>query len=229
LPLIRTELRQRRLPRPGPLIHDINQVLYLSFDKDDANNARDRSGYNNHGTVRGAARVAGKVASALTFDGVDDFVACRNHPSLICPEALTILAWVNLASTGKIQSVADRYRGATNAGYRFSIIDDRTLEVRLGNGTTTLIAVSTKTIEWNAWHHIACVYDSKTGKVFVCVDGEKEDLTPFSGTLADADRVLQVSSHWFGTYLNGVVDEVRIYNRALSQAEIVMIMHKRGV
>jgi len=159
------------------------------------------------------------IALGFDFDGVDDYIDCGTDPSLICPEAITILAWVNLASTGKLQSVADRFRSATNAGYRFSVRDDRKLEVRLGNGTTTLVAVSTKTIEWNKFHRLGMIYDSVTGEVSVWIDGEKEYLTTFSGTLADAERALQISSRWFGTYLKGVVNEVRVFNRALSDSE----------
>jgi len=229
MPLIRAEfLRPHQLGRTV-LIHDPSQVLYLPFDHDDGSKARDRSGYNNHGVVYGATRVAGKIGSALSFDGVDDYVGISNIPK---PGAqLTFEIWLKIPS-GEISNYPNivgwqqprlyqnpppspantirLYYRVNTTDYWFEIVD----------------------LGFYTWNHIVVVMNSEEGKVYRYLNGASLDpYTTITGTITYTDwsaPAFRIGGSPAGCRPQ-TNDEVRIYNRALSQAEIRRVMNLRGI
>jgi len=217
------------LPRPGPLLHDLSQVLYLPFDRDDGSYARDRSGYNNHGTIYGATLVAGKIGMARRFDGVDDYVEVPREGLPTFKNKLTIGGWVYVYVLKDLEG--------------FIALGDPTYQVfiltpRFADGTLQVImytdayysALTTKKIVAAEWYHVFFTYDGnlpeKQGKLYV--NGEiwvEFDVTGDLRTTVDPIRIGRKTDY----YLDGVIDEVRIHNLALSEAEIAKIMHMRGI
>jgi len=229
MPLYRAELIRRKKPLIGPQIHDVSQVLYLPFDHDDGPYARDRSGYSNHGTIYGPIRVAGKIGGALSFDGVDDYVEAAN----ISPPAFTLLAWAKFhvlpkeaPSTGTwpeiIGQTRDPYLGYLIGG-RFY---DNKIRFRLGDGSTWY-EIRGPVIEVGTWYHVAGVFDGSTMELFV--NGVSYGTLPAAISHTTDPLEIGAEHAWFNTFLDGVIDEVRIYNRALSLSEIKRLMDLRGV
>jgi hypothetical protein len=229
MPMYRAELINRNLYYPKPRLHDKSLVLYLPFDKDDGSYARDRSGYNNHGTIYGAIRVDGKVGKALSFDGVDDYV--RTASQTLTPP-LTLMAWIFYGVKTNINTImADGKSGVTSNGFRFYVnsyqTEDRKLFIEVGNGTaSSSLKSAAGLVTPNMWHHAAVVINGNNSALFL--DGAQVasgSLLDFTQTnYVDIARTLSAEYYFYGC-----IDEVRIYNRALSQTEIIRIMNMRGI
>jgi len=192
-------------------------VLCLPF----ALNAKDMSIYHNDGTIYGAAWVTGKCGQALSFNGLNNYVEVLNNNSLNTVNAITLEAWINLAAYDS--SLVSHILRKNNA-YTFGVgatgkIGFYRYNGGAANGSWTIGAT---TIPSNQWHQVVAVYDSVTGaKVYL--DGVLDGTLPtLTGTIDSSTNNL-----WIGMMqgvslyqFNGVIDEVRIYSRALSAAEI---------
>jgi len=229
MPLIRAELQRRKLPRPGPLLHDLSQVLYLPFDHDDGSKARDRSGYNNHGTLYGPTREPGKVADALNFDGVDDYVRVPDDPSLRFPNGISIGMWCRADREDVPMSPFGQNKEAEGfinlwfdpvSGMRAEIsYDPVPSQVSVFDGITTIA---------NVWKYYVLTYDNKVLKIYT--DGDLKAQTTQTGQIPTITADATIGGYSPTEYFwDGIIDEVRIYNRALSQVEIVRVMNMRGL
>ena len=205
----------------GPLYHALAQapptgtpglVAYYPFDGD----TRDYSGNGNHGTNSGAIFVAGKKGQALKFDGVNNYVSA---PVNINPEAMprmTMVAWVQ----------ADKVTGTVishdNGDY------DRTIDIDNRGGGTGWSAFSGsgavlgyRPVTIGEWVFIAAVYDQNAKKVRLHVD---DAVYEKAGTLGSGWNYINIGRNpSFGGTLAGTIDEVRIYNYALSAGEIATL------
>jgi VCBS repeat-containing protein len=201
-------------------------VAHYTFDESDATRVVDMSGRGNDGVISGAVRVAGVSGNALRFDGVNDWVTVADAASLDLTTAMTIEAWVNPASqSGNWRTVVMKERtggliyslyaydgaplaGGTNrpAGY-----------ARVGGGDQAVRGPAT--LPLNTWSHIAVTFDGSSMRFYV--GGAQVASRTLSGTIAVSGQPLRLggNSVW-GEFFNGMLDEVRVYNRALSAAEI---------
>ncbi len=200
-------------------------VGHWKFDDDDGNNqADDSSGNGNHGTIQGATFLNG---TALDFDGVDDHVDLGRLD--VNGTGLTIAAWINADSfvgairDGRIVSKAtgeqaqDHYwMLSTNA-----VAAETRLRFRLKTAgyTDTLIA-SSGNLSTGQQYHVAAVYDGSTMRLYL--DGVQVGSLAKTGAV-DVNAAV---SAWIGQNPNnygpfdGLMDDVRIYDRGLSQQEI---------
>jgi len=229
LPLIRAELQRRRLPRPGPLLHDLSQVLYLPFDHDDGSYARDRSGYDNHGTIYGASLVAGKIGMARSFDGVDDYVKVPYDTTLDGFSALTLALWVYLRSYPQTWNhLIDKWWVATGAIF-LGVRSDNKVQFALRNDAGVEGVVEDTVMTLHAWHNIIGTWDGSTMRLFF--DGDEVG-TPasLSGTLTrTADIVIGTNRVKAANWVDGVIDEPRILTRGVTKAEVPRLMYLRGI
>jgi chitodextrinase len=183
----------------------------------------DGSGNGNGGTlVNGPSWItAGKYGGAIQFDGVDDHVRAADGASLDLGRTGTVEAWVKLDTLGRWQGVVAK--GAANSepshNYAIELTSSNRWVCILGNGTSRILVQSPSGPSANQYYHLACAWDGSTARLYV--DGvlsasATQLVTPAGNTAplyvgqfgGDADR------------LDGVVDEVRIYSRALSEQEI---------
>jgi hypothetical protein len=229
MPLIRAELLKKPRYYVPLLIHDKSQVLYLPFDRDDGSYARDRSGYNNHGVIYGATRVDGIIGKALSFDGVDDYMMVPDSDSLditkgsvevwVKPLVLTA-SWYNIISkwstAGGGYDAYGMYAGIEN-GYR--------VRWQFYDGSWHYVD-STTALTVGKWFHIVGTYDGFTLKIYI--NGQFENSRAYTGSFPITAYPLGIGRGQI-YYFNGLIDEVRIYNRALSQAEIQRLMYMRGI
>jgi len=229
MPLYRAELIRRKKPLIGPQLHDVSKVLYLPFDLDDGSYARDRSGYSNHGTIYGATRVAGKIGGALSFDGVDAYVEVADSPSLRFGSGdFTVAGWFKWLGGGSdfqlILGCKERHSlflfEKAKSVIRFVFVNEAGVWYE---SPTTFPVVS------GTWYHGAFVRD---GDKFVAYINGSAVIAPYSISGAiyqDTEGFKIGTNHEKDRYDNVVRDEVRIYNRALSQSEIKRLMNLRGV
>jgi len=199
-------------------------VGYWKFDEGSGNIAYDSSGNGNHGTlVNGPTWTSGKFGSALSFDGVDDYVEVPDSPSLK-PEVLTVELWVNIPKYPTTWSNNKMIRKALGSspytGFWLDIRPDTHQFRFAASSITTHYSVTARTVpELNKWYHVAGVFDGS--KLYIYVNGAL-DAAPVSGEYDPYDIDLWIGR--FGSaYFNGLIDEVRIYNYALTPDEIRLL------
>lgn len=207
-------------------------VGWWAFDSD----AKDYSGNGNDGVVSGALFENGYAK----FDGVDDTVIMQNSPSLELEKATTLSAWVKIE--GNKNQVYDKivFRGCydSNQGICYSL----SLSYYTDNGILFGLSTSIENGKWmystsapesNKWYHIVASYDSSTGVSSIYINGvlDRSLTNFFSGTIRkdSGDPRFRIGS---GNYapandvFKGSIDEVRIYNRALSADEVSALYGK---
>jgi uncharacterized repeat protein (TIGR01451 family) len=186
--------------------------------------ARDLSG-TNHGTLtNGAGFTAGKAGSAFAFDGADDFVTVPDAPALrFDPTApMSLEAWVYRTSPASLQHIIGKRmaRGGEPYNYQLVFWDANGICLSSSNGSVCTSG-GTADLPLNAWTHLAATSGGGTFNVYV--NGVLRATGP--GTLGPADGApftLGTSGtvHETGQSFGGRLDEVAIYDRALSPAEI---------
>lgn len=218
------------VPAPGGL------VSWLAGE----GNIKDSIGANNGVLVNGAAFATGKVGQAFTFDGATGYVKIPRSPSLDVTNAFTIDFWMR-ADPGNI--IGETYQGLVTSdffGIEISMPFRRGIQVyaSTNNGATWV-----HTIDYNGgvgalfasgeWHHIAGTYDGT--KLQLYVDGQPSgNPAPMTGLISPMrpDGFLTIGSEDGrgepGRYFKGQIDEVDIFNRALSASEIQAIYAAGG-
>jgi len=202
------------------------------FEEGSGTTTADFSGSNNTGTLIGATWTAGRIGNALAFDGVGANVDLGNPPALQFSGSMTVSAWINSAAFPRDDAaiVSSVQFGAPQGGFQFDTTVDtgpRTVGFKLFSPSGALmIRYGATVLQLNQWYHVAGVYDAQAQTMTVYLNGVADNGTLLGrvGNMqlpASLDMFIGRRSDVPGDYyFNGVIDEVRIYNRALTQAEI---------
>jgi len=200
----------------------------LDFDGPDttATTATDVSGTGNTGTLtNGPVPGIGKVGQALNFDGSNDFVDLANPASLNITSALTISAWVYVrGATNQIDDIFTRDNSSTNRGYRLVFDSNDSIEFYVAQDASTKIqaTVTGRTPYQNRWVHVVGVYQPSTF-VRLYLDGTQaaENTMSIPAAIRSSTVGPEIGRRGNGDgEFNGLIDEVRVYNRALSAEEV---------
>jgi hypothetical protein len=193
---------------------------YWALNETAGNTASDSSGDNNAGTlINGPVwSSAGRVGGALSFDGVNDYVSLGNPASLIPGNAITLAGWMKMSDLSKNRFLVSKYEGPTPTFIRYEA----------GQGIKCVVGgtgvVASASIVTGQWYHAACTYDGATIRVYI--NGVQVATAAKTGAIADAvgiDWAIGGGMAANGTplgFMNGLLDEVRLYNRALTAADI---------
>jgi hypothetical protein len=195
-------------------------ISYWKLDEGSGSTASDSVG-GNHGFLNGPVWTTGKVGNALSFDG-NDYVDCGNDASLdISGTKITYEAWINHQFTPGSHSWGNVIRKHHDAGnwIRFEANQEKVSFYLSGLNYCT----GQTTLSPNTWYHVVGTYDGQCMKVFVngVEDGKLEivkTITPHSSSN------LYIGCSFYGNYIEfwkGQIDEVAIYNRALTPTEIL--------
>ena len=195
-------------------------------------NGNDISGNGNNGTLQGGATANGNgiVGQAFSLDGASAFVEVLDSPGLNSP-TITVDAWV-FVNQNKSQIVVAKDNVDTQQ--RDYLIDlfpsggQLNIEFALVNQAANgAVSATGGPVTLNTWHHLAGTYDGSRARVYV--DGLLVGTSAaFGQTLRDSDTPLWIGRtnstiQLPGAYFGGLIDEVEIFNRALSDAEIARI------
>ena len=203
-------------------------TAYWKFDEGVGDVAYDSSGNGNHGTIYGASWTDGKFGKALFFDG-DDLVQVEDSNALDGFNEISIEAWVKplLGERGAIVSRwFYEYEIPINERvYELTVEPDGKVEFGLSSdGSNGIWLESSIRIKNNTWNHIAAVSDGENMRIYI--NGIQDpNIIDAPETLHSSDNPLQIgawnySPNQTDTYFKGVMDEVKIYNRALTEKEI---------
>lgn len=194
-------------------------VSYWSFDNISGKTVQDDWG-NNDGTVGGVAQIVeGKIRKALKFDGSDDNVNMGNPEDLNFGDGgYSIEAWIKTQSDG---AVVTKMQFSNERGW-YNRVESGKLHNRLqaDNGNS---GNSTSNVSDNNWRHTVAVIDRKGGRQQVYIDGTLEgnpQIADVVGAVSNERDVVVGSYHDGKEYFKGIIDEVRIYNRALNAGEV---------
>ena len=204
-------------------------VGHWTFDDGQGSIARDASGRDNHGTIMGGAEwTVGKIGGALGFDGTDDFVSIPNESTFDITGNITVSAWVKVESFTKpwqaIVTKGDRawriHRAneTDSAGFACSDLSRRQVGDLYGK----------RNIADGQWHHVAGVLDGAASSVFV--DGKLDASMESSPDISvnDFSVLIGANAQIPGRLFHGQIDDVRIYDRALSSAELSSLARGGG-
>src|SRR3989344_2284292 len=198
-----------------------------TFDGNDmsGNTAIDRSGNGNNGTLtNGPAPAIGKIGQALNFDGSNDYVGIANA---VNTSITSVSAWVKVPPN--TSSITGRlfHRNQTN-DFILAVDGDATANPRaVSVGITGSIdrRTSANVLMTDVWHHVVATYNNSgaSSGINIYVDGVNQSLTDVAAfafgdtqTTIGSDIVSGAPTRLF----IGLIDEVRVYNRALTEAEI---------
>ncbi|RZN42511.1 MAG: DUF11 domain-containing protein [Methanosarcinales archaeon] len=200
---------------------DDGLVAEWRFDEGSGSVLVDSSGNGNDGVIYGATWVEGKCEGALRFDGVDDYVDCGSDASLeFGTSTFTIETWVKTTDT-----TTDGWKGIVGRwddsnGYWLQYAPSTGAWAFGWHGSTFLNP--TKRIGDGNWHHVVSKRVGLTSaELYIdgAFIGSRTDLPRTSSDTIDPLSMGRLSSG-YGRYFKGIIDEVLIYNRALTAEEI---------
>ena len=206
-------------------------VAHWRFDEGAGSTAADATGNGNVGTVAGGATwIAGKRNGALAFDGSTGVVRVPSSPSLE-PQSVTVSAWVRHGgSPGDFKYILGKGALAClSASYGLYTGPDGGLAFYVADGTDFSRSPDAGSAVWDgAWHHVAGTFDGASLRLFV--DGTEiasgtPRTTPITYTSQSAsDLLLGDYAGCGGLAFDGAIDEPKVWDRALSGAEVAADM-----
>jgi len=202
-------------------IADVNGVGWWRFDRGYGLKAIDSSGYDHYGSLIGGPTWVeqGKLNGALYFDGDDDYVNIDGYKGVSGANPFTIAAWIRTRTNGSIVTW-----GTNAGGQRVGFRVDGVIRMEHGNGNVR--GTSGPDLRDGEWHHVAATVQTNCAieDVNLYVDGidvteVKTDVDQFN-IVAGTDVSIGRSAPRGDRYFNGIIDNVRIYDRELSAEEI---------
>ncbi len=210
---------------------ETTQAAFYKFDDGSGIYATDSSGNNNTGTISGATWDIGDgiITNALNFDSNDN-VTVSNNDTLNIADNLTISFWIkpNAITSGYASFPVAKWTSTSDANYVCYFFGDNSGgfdgKIRFlanAGGTWQSISVTSPVIQLNTWTHVAMVYKSTTGGQLY-INGLPYGTKVGSGVLAinGASLTMGIGNT---SGLNAKLDDVRIFSRTLTDAEILSI------
>jgi hypothetical protein len=208
-------------------VSNTSLIASYAFDETIGTTTADGSGNGNTGTLENVTRVpSGKYGGALSFNGTTSVVTVNDAPSLRLTAGMTLEAWVNPSSLnspdlGWCAVIAkDRTAGGNDIDYA--------LDAAAGNGTPPGVHVTINgadsgaggggVLSLNSWTFLAGTYDGATLRMYV--NGTLVASKAVAGSIGVTTDPLKIGGDLSNEMFTGLIDNVRVYNQALSQAQI---------
>ncbi len=216
-----------------PFFGDMRSGLvgYWKFDEAGGTTARDSSGNNNNGDLKPACPncpewKTGRSRNALNFDGVNDYVDVDDSSGVLTLTGteVTITGWLNariiqdahaigIMTAGSQTGYELFVRGASSGFWAFGV------GTSVGGWTETYYDVSTNGAALNQWVYLAGTYDGSNIKLYI--NGALAGSAPKTGNLNPSSTDFRIGrSVGYAAYFNGLIDEVKIYNKAVGEVNI---------
>ena len=180
----------------------------------------------NNGTSNGSMTsddlVEGQVGRALDLDGSDDYIDCGNNVSLDITDVITIEIWVKKVDTDFKVVLSKSVGGDSHCTYNVGFLSDNKMFFSYNDGNNWIGYHSKCIIPTNKWTYVVWVIDTSTGNIIFYANGAFADIVGgLPSSLPSTQNVVTIGgSKYSSEHFNGIIDEVYIYNRALSASEI---------
>lgn len=195
-------------------------IAAYGFNEGSGVTAGDASGYSNTGTrSQKSWAPAGKFGMALSFSGTSSSVRIEDAPAFHLTNGMTLEPWVNPASASGWRTAILKESPTALAYSLYSRNSANRPAAVINTGGADVAATSSAAVALNVWTHLAATYDGSRLRLYV--NGVENANLSSTGTLIPTASPLRIGGNavW-GEYFKGMIDEVRIYNRALSAVEI---------
>ena len=219
-------------------------VLHYSFDRDEGARVVDESRNNHDGTAHSVGYVDSIKGKGIRTTSSSTYVIC-NSPDLSCDgwKQLTVTTWVKVSKFATYGRILNRGNINKAGGFGLAVggtyggkPQNATFGVNLGDGKRVAVTLK-RFAELNTWYHIAGVYDGRTVKYYI--NGEVAGSTDVPDKARNSvikeepgvDLMVGKCSgrrSWRDTHINGIIDEVMVFKRALSKAEIARLYQKHA-
>lgn len=202
-------------------------ILYFSFDEVDGSTAIDHSQYGNDGEIIGSPQLAdGKFGNAMKFNGETDWVEVPHDDILTVETSVTVMAWIN----------AERHMGPNNQRWQgivakgnsprsysfYTESPSECLHLSAGGGSTCATM-----IPLNEWQHVVGQVDDGVHRFWLNGEniGEFPGKSALPGTADTSPVFVGTTAEGANRRFLGLIDEVRIWSRALSEEEVIREMN----
>jgi hypothetical protein len=202
-------------------------VGYWKFDEGTNSGAiLDASGTGNAGVRKGTGALVWTGSTlpslafenpfAMDFNGVSDYVLIPHHSSIALSNNFSISTWIRPETFRPYAGIASKYHTVGSAGFTFRLNGSSPYNKISFAGISELESNSSLTA--NTWYHVVVVCDSGLGKIYI--NGSLDTSGSLSMSSTTNDLAIGVDYLTSPRYFNGQIDDMRIYNRVLSAAEV---------
>ena len=223
------------------LYADLNEGLIAHWPLNEGQGSLTEDVAGDHdGTVHGGAMwVSGVEGYALEFDGTDDYVEVADHDSLSFGNGsgdfpFTLSAWINRVAPSSFNVIASKYRGGYPRRQEYALVlrDDDTVRITAFDTTDDYrLSLKSDVAVGAGWHHVVATYDGSASAngLTLYIDGAESPATielddPRYVAMHNTTEPFRVGAQVVGDgtlrFFQGVVDDVRVYDRVLSPAEV---------
>jgi hypothetical protein len=215
-------------------------AAHWKFDEGSGTNALDSSGNNRTGSISGAVYAPGRLNSALSFNGPGNYVFVSDAQAGGATGAgldmgtrdWTVAAWIRTTASGMVVTKMGFIGGANPDGWGASISGNGTVGgvIHKSNvGNVNIFAGDGATVNDGQWHHITVVFNRSANMVRY-VDGvptgSQYSMAALNGQSLDSTKQVRIGARDQAgdeIYFNGLIDDVRVYARALTAGEIAVL------
>ncbi|MCF8269454.1 MAG: LamG domain-containing protein, partial [Crocinitomicaceae bacterium] len=194
-------------------------------------NANDLSGNANNGTVNGATLTTdrfGVANQAYSFDGVNDYVMVGNSNNLNSISSVSVSGWLNAAQLGGVRGLVSKWNQNGNPCYNFSTSVDGMNNNFVGATSQypSTVLVSSNSLSVSNWFYFTFTHDQNVGgKIYL--NGALVGTNNTTGSICQSATDLYFGAQWnvssLWRFFNGKLDDIAIYNRAITQQEITQL------
>ncbi|MBE0534281.1 MAG: lamin tail domain-containing protein, partial [Phycisphaerae bacterium] len=205
----------------GPACSEVGLIAHWKLDENIEAAAADASGFGRHGVVHGEFLwhpEDGRIGGSLEFDGFEDYIDIPGFKGVSGNAPRTCAAWIRTPEVnGEIISW-----GLDVTGGRWNVVVEPAglLRVEVGAG----FVIGSTFLADNQWHHVTVVSDGKTtDAIRLYVDGRRDTFSAFLSQSINTSAANDVRIGAFPgrvRYFTGNLDDIRIYDRALTEAEV---------
>jgi hypothetical protein len=177
----------------------------------------------------------GKINSAMSFDGTNDYVTVADSSTLDITGEITIAAWIKLNATGAFQQIVVRDNESSDRSFSLYVRDTNKLTFfvsQTSNASTFVDAIGNTSLSSGVWYHVVGVF-SPSSFARVYINGVRDG--NYVGSLPNAiyagSQALGIGGRPSGTVqtLSGLIDDVRVYNYALTDNQIKRVYNNGAV
>jgi hypothetical protein len=193
-------------------------VAHWTFDEGSGDIAQDSTTNANNGTIYNGSWASGMLNGALQFNGSSTYAVVPHSPSLDIDGNITISAWIKMASI-PTNYVGVAAKGRGDPSYNLELtFNGASIALVLQEGSYH--QAQSNPLSTNTWYFITGTYDMSQIKLYV--NGNLQGVTNYSGTYESNSEPLYIGHQQYGSdrYYNGLLDDLRIYNNALTGNEI---------
>lgn len=213
-----------------PIVDISGLIAYYPFN----GNANDASGYDNNGVVYGATLAADRKGNdncAYSFNGIDNYISVTNTPDHSPTTEITVSGWILVDDFSARHYILDKRINLTSepwtsyALYSTNPGETQTWLASLTTNSTQISVWSPYNNNANQWYHLLLKYDGST--LYLYVDGALVQSTSQTGSITYSNMDLYIGTAALNQHFTkGKIDDIRIYNRALTEEEIQLLYNE---